>query len=299
MNQVWRLNIKPDADEEIDPRLFCINQGILGIGWSVGSTTGLGSAEYIRRGKKKYLQKGDKGWWPAVNAIINRMEIGDLCWTRDRFGIYYLGRLISDWRYAATSAHLSADVVNIRDCEWYKIGTADHVPGKVLSSFIPARTVQRIWSDTIAIYSKHLFNVRSNRNQYTDIRIQDPDLFSLLSAFDCEDLLGLYLQDKGVVIYPSSCKVDTMGYEFVGRNITSQRKIVAQVKTGMTPIVLNDYRYRNIDTYLFAVSEHYIGRKTNNQYCISRDEMEHFIYKNKELLPDSIQEWITIHERLQ
>ena len=31
----WRLNIKTDAEEGIDPYHFCIETGILGVGWSV------------------------------------------------------------------------------------------------------------------------------------------------------------------------------------------------------------------------------------------------------------------------
>jgi len=35
MPTVWRLNIKIAASEGIDPRMFCINNNILGVGWPV------------------------------------------------------------------------------------------------------------------------------------------------------------------------------------------------------------------------------------------------------------------------
>lgn len=37
MTTIWRLNIKTDADEGVDPRMFCIDRNILGIGWPVDS----------------------------------------------------------------------------------------------------------------------------------------------------------------------------------------------------------------------------------------------------------------------
>ena len=33
MTTIWRLNIKPDPEEGVDPRMFCIDSNILGIGW--------------------------------------------------------------------------------------------------------------------------------------------------------------------------------------------------------------------------------------------------------------------------
>ena len=45
---------------------------------------------YYNLGEEMYYQNGDNGWWPAINAIQYRMEINDLCWTRDRDGNYYI-----------------------------------------------------------------------------------------------------------------------------------------------------------------------------------------------------------------
>ena len=80
---VWRINIKTDSAEGVDPRRFCLDRNILGVGWPVGERESLDWDKYQALGTAKYCDKGDKGWWPAVNAVRNRMAEGDLCWTRD------------------------------------------------------------------------------------------------------------------------------------------------------------------------------------------------------------------------
>ena len=90
---VWRITIKTDAVEGVDPRRFCLERNILGVGWPVDGPQSLDWDTYHALGTAKYYDDGDKGWWPAVNAIRNRMTEGDLCWTRDWEGNYYLGRV--------------------------------------------------------------------------------------------------------------------------------------------------------------------------------------------------------------
>ena len=99
MQNVWRINLKSDADEGIDSRMFCINKGILGVGWQVDCEGDIDWETYYQRATDVYYKKGDKGWWPALNAIKNRMAINDLCWTRNLDGIYYVGRISGEWQY--------------------------------------------------------------------------------------------------------------------------------------------------------------------------------------------------------
>jgi len=114
---VWRLNIKTGASEGIDPRMFCINNNILGVGWPVEFDGGVDWDTYYKLAEETYYKKGDKGWWPAVNALKNRMKVNDLCWTRDCGGIYYLGRIVGEWTYRGDLNYREADVVNIRQCD--------------------------------------------------------------------------------------------------------------------------------------------------------------------------------------
>jgi hypothetical protein len=93
---LWRLNVKTSAKDGFDPRRFCLEKNLAGAGWGVEHENGHSPNDfdhYLKLGQAQYADKGDNGWWPAVNAIGNRMTDGDFCWTRDWNGVYYLGRI--------------------------------------------------------------------------------------------------------------------------------------------------------------------------------------------------------------
>jgi len=167
MPTIWRLNIKTGAADNVDPRLFCIQRQILGVGWPVDVEVGTDWEVYSRAAEEKYSKKGDKGWWPAVNAIKNRMRLNDLCWTRDWNGLYYLGRIKSDWRHEGSDQNRAADVLNVRDCDWKRVGQIDAVPGKVINSYIPSRTVQVVDDQSVEMYSVFLYNSLSSDYRYS------------------------------------------------------------------------------------------------------------------------------------
>ena len=108
-------------------------------------------------------------------------------------GIYYLGRITGPWAYIATVDHRRADVVNIRQCEWIKVGPVDAVPGKVLGSLSRAsRTVQAVDDETVRIFSAYYYNGHTISAFRYELPAVSPDIFSLLSSEDCEDLVALY-----------------------------------------------------------------------------------------------------------
>jgi len=97
---VWRINIKTGAQQGIDPRRFCLDRGWVGVGWAVDGAETMDWEAYRPLAEVEY--KNDNGWWPAINAMRNRMSENHLCWTRDTAGIYYLGRITSAWQYTGT-----------------------------------------------------------------------------------------------------------------------------------------------------------------------------------------------------
>ena len=298
MTQIWRLNIKTDSKEGIDPRSFCIKRNILGIGWQVEHDGEyLEWGDYDKLAREKYYAKGDKGWWPAINAIKNRMAINDLCWTRDTKGIYYLGRITGEWRYQFGKDYEDRDVVNIRDCSWKRVGSVDAVPGKVVNSFIPARTVQLVDDPAVLLFSLYKHN-ELEKNFLYEIPTLDSDLFSLLSAEDCEDVVGLYLQSLEYHFIASSCKADTLTYEYVLKHKETGKKAFAQVKDGFVDLDAGFYSDLPGEVYLFTSRGRYIGTPAPNVHCIQRDILEMFIRENYSILPDRIQTWINMHKKL-
>lgn len=297
MQNVWRINLKPNADEGIDSRMFCINNGILGVGWQVDCEGDLDWETYYQRATEEYYKRGDKSWWPALNAIKNRMAINDLCWTRNLNGIYYVGRISGEWEYKWDRENSEADIVNVRTVEWREVGTVDCVPGKVVNSFIPSRVVQAVDDESVRLYSAFLFDKLSGKQSNISLALGKEDLFSLISAEDCEDIVGLYLQDeKGYRMIASSCKSDTAAYEFVLKHSVTGNNAVVQVKQGYTNFNVEDYATILGDVYLFTTRGEYLGDlgKAPRVQCISKEEIEEFVYKRPIILSDRIKHWISI-----
>jgi len=293
---VWRINLKPGAASGIDPRQLCLQKGIVGVGWQIDYNNEPISWEtYETEATKIYYEKGDKSWWPAINAIHNRIKQDDLIWTRDWQGIYYVGRITSDWYYDTHKDCEQADMINVRKCDWQKIGTVEAVPGKIVNSFIPARTVQRVMGNTIEIFSKYTFNKVSGNDIYKINLPENSNIFSLLSSDDCEDILGLYLQLKeDYLIVPSSCKSDTMNYEYELRHKDTGDKAVVQVKNGQVDLHTDDFCNINSIVFLLTTKGQYLGERHENIHFVDPTKMENFVYDNLDIMPDKIRNWTEI-----
>lgn len=301
MSTIWRLHIKPNSAEGVDPKRFCFDKGILGIGWPVDADGPIDQRTYYALGEDEYRNRRTD-WLKAANAII-QMERDDLCWTRDDNFNYYLGRITGDWEYHSTKEYRDADIVNIRPCEWFSVGGVDSVPGKVVNSFGPPATVQRVCDATSNVYSKIKFNELSGRAVY-DLREHEdnPDLFSLIFPDDCEDIVGIYLQEKyGYRIIPSSCKRDTGKTEFVLK-ATDGRRAHVQVKQGNEALDVNDYKHNQDNPcvwYLFTTQGRYNGKGDEHVRCLSPDDMRDFAFAKRSIMSDRVRTFIEFCERNQ
>ncbi|REL32985.1 hypothetical protein DYD21_14310 [Rhodohalobacter sp. SW132] len=300
---IWRVNIKPASSEGIDPRSFCITRDILGIGWGIETDSETVTwDEYYSNANSLYrLKLNYKGWWPALNALKNRIAEDDLCWTRDLDGIYYLGRITNPyWYYSNKPEFKKADVVNIRDCKWYKVGQVDSVPGTIVNRFTRGRTVEKVGdkNGTLREFSKYLFNTISNV-QYYRIKQVEADFYSLIHSDDCEDIIGLYLQSKGYYMIPSSCKKSTVNFEYVLKHKEDGHKAVAQVKKGKVDLNFNNYSELDAKVYLFTTKGKYLGKPSSNISVIEKEVLQDFVDKNYEILPNKIQTWLGIHNHLK
>jgi len=293
---VWRINIKPSAQPGVDPRKFCLSGGFLGVGWPVGDVASIEWRAYEKRAKAAY--PNDSGWWRALNAIRNRMEQDDLCWTRDTTGRYYLGRITGPWKYVGRKENLAADVVNLRPCDWVSVGAVDAVPGKVVNSFVPSRTVQAVDDEAVQLYSAYFYNAHSKSGFLYDLPSVKPNLFSLLSSEDCEDLVALYMQIKGYVLLASTCKRSTSAYEFVMRHRDTGEHAAAQVKNGKIDLRVEDYASFPGKMFLFTSKGRYVGMVPSNVSCIADDEMRRFVSEHKAILPDRTKVWVDLAKDL-
>lgn len=295
--RIWRIHLKSEPKKQgVDPRRFCFERGLLGVGWVLEESTGdlEGEAGWEAYRERSEAQRGgeDGGWRRAVKDLHDKMEIDDLVWTRDRDGIYHLARVTGGWRYVDVEEYRDADIVNVRRCEWHPVGAEDEVPGAVSRRFHRGTTLQPINDPTMVSFTKLLYNRLSGENAYA-VEIEDEaDLFSLLSPDACEDLVALYLQvEEGYKVIASICKRTTPKYEFVMRRESGEEAFV-QVKSGKDPLRPDDYANLPGEVFLFSAGGGYPGPQSQGVRCLRAQELRAFAQERRALMPGKISIWM-------
>lgn len=155
---------------------------MLGIGWAIGQQQDENQTwdDYYTEAEKEYGYEQ----LARVRYFYKNVHEGDLIWTRDPKGQYYLAKVLSSWQHLETVESLAADIVNFVKCEILQVKSADEVPGKVTACFRPARAIQRINDPTIELYSRQLWNELSNRKDYN---ISESGLGNIFAFLDAEE----------------------------------------------------------------------------------------------------------------
>ena len=93
---LFRIHIRPDGgtDDMVATFQYCLDNGLLGVGWRV---KGLANTEDWEVYKLAANQVHGSIQQPCY--IFQNVRPGDLVWTRDPFGQYYLARVIRSWEY--------------------------------------------------------------------------------------------------------------------------------------------------------------------------------------------------------
>ena len=290
---VFRIHIRPKigANKQRKAFEYCLNHGVLGMGWSVEETgkSRLSWDEYIVDAERKYGYKDVQN----IRYLHREVKENDLIWTRDTDGSYYLGRVVSPWEYRATEEALQADIVNICCCELVSVDLADAVPGKVVASFRAPRTIQAIDSQTVAIYSQLLWNEISGNQQYAANHQGIEDIYALLDDREIEDAVAIYLQMRGWLYVPQSRRPYTMRYEYILIHRQTFERAVVQVKTGNTPqLDRDDFSGFEERVFLFQSYGEYTGSQHAHVECIDPDDLRIFLFNNRDILPQSIRRWV-------
>lgn len=296
MSEVFRLHVRPKGGKQDGALSFsyCRQRNILGMGWGVGTVTG---QELDWDAYKRLAEFANPKGLPSVRMLRDRVSVGDLIWTRDTDGSYYIAKVREPWRYLdGGSKGQEADIYNFVACEMHRVRPGD-VPGKVIACFRPPRTFQPIVDETIQRYSWRLWADLTGEPQKLPASLADGDpldLFALLDDQMTEDLVALWLQDQGWQVIPSTAKLYTMRYEFVMVHGRSGAEAVVEVKTGASPI---DVRYDEEfgKVFVFQPQSCFVGTPTKNVSIIESDELLEFAHQHVECLPGSLRRWVDIH----
>ncbi|WP_413871648.1 hypothetical protein [Desulfobacula sp.] len=289
---VFRIHIRPSGGSADMPTTFdyCLKNGILGVGWRTNSNKNTNNwDEYFEEASHIH---GNLQICKYINKWVSE---GDLVWTRDAAGKYYLARATSGWEYwtSKEANDLDIDVANIFRVV-FKSVDIDAVPGKIVACFRATRSIQEVADKKAREYSKHLWNMLSNEQVYQIDKSGFSDIFMMLDDEETEDLVFLYLQSKGWYVLPNSRKGDTMSFEYLAVNPKTGEKALTQVKTGQVLIDKDNYVQCPQKIFLFQSNELYTGVGAQNVICISRDEILELLNKSLAWLPKSFQRKVEI-----
>jgi hypothetical protein len=283
---VFRLHVRPGGASITLQEVFqhCVNNHVLGVGWPVDHPPHDWNS-YLRRSRKKYKTVA------TVSYLHDKVSRGDLIWTRDPHGNYFLARVRSEWEYDPTRKAKHADIVNIVRCEIRGV-QIDEVPGKIVACFRARRTVQRISDPTSTAYSQILWNSLSTKNKVRLTKSEDQrDIFSCLDDLTTEDIVLIYLQNKGWLLIPQSRQKDTKGHEFVLIHRRTKKRALVQVKTGNSHIN-RDWSKSQEDVFLFQPNSSFDGCLSRNTKIISPKSIRTFMTRQPDLLPRHVKRWL-------
>lgn len=289
---VFRIHIRPgggSADMQVTFD-YCLRERILGVGWRTRS------GRNTRQWDEYYEEASREHKKLAVCKYICRwVTPGDLVWTRDPCGHYYLARVLSGWEYWATeeARQLDIDIANFFRCDIKRVDT-DEVPGKIVACFRASRTIQEIADDKACEYSRYLWNVLSGQEIYKIQTANYSDVFMMLDAEETEDVVFLYLQTIGWYAVPHSRKGDSMTFEYLCVNPLDGQVAGVQVKTGNTPLNKDDYAVFPHRIFLFQTNGIYSGLGADHIQCLSRELLTAFLSKAASWLPKSLRRKLNI-----
>jgi len=287
MTQLWRIHIRPGGGDPARSYAYCLRKEVIGVGWAIDNDEPLPLERYLELCGDRYPD----GTGNKTVRLLAGMATGDLAWMRNTQGVYHLCKVRGPWRYEASPEARAVDIVNTRHVEIAEVGVEIHVPGKVIASFIPARTVQRINGDIALAASILIWNKLTD--DHLPVALPTSDIFALISPKDCEDLISVYLQTQGWIVYPARRRSDTLAYEFVLRHRSDFREAVVQVKTGHSVVDLGAVPSSVDVAFAFQPNEQYVG-KNPKAVLIKRDDVIDFISTNPRLVPDAVSGWTTL-----
>lgn len=290
---LYRIHIRPQGGSATVEQTFahCLKHQVLGVGWRVdGLRATQNWEEYEEQAELEHTDL------QVCRYIHKWMSPGDLVWTRDPSGQYYLARVKSGWEYWTTkeSRDLDIDIANVFRCELRQVDI-DDVPGKVVACFRAPRTFQEIADARAREYSKYLWNELDQSDDYDVDTEAYRDVFMMLEAEEVEDVVFLYLQHRGWRVVPHSRKRDSMTFEYLCVDPSSGNVAGTQVKTGAATLEPAGFVRDDLDkVFLFQSDGHCVGTVPDSVEIITRGEIEGFLREARSWLPGVLRKKLSL-----
>lgn len=296
---VWRIKLNSGRSEENggavdwdEAKEYCRVTGLVGVGW------GLSKLRHHSRLERVLAALRERNW-PAGAATISRLandvQVGDLMWTRDSLGRYWLCEVTGPWRFDKSPESVRLDLYNVRPARWLMTPFRDFdVPGAVVRSFTGVgQTLRRLGNHPEATRVTELLWAQGADPSVPFEPLSPAQAMAdILDPIDVEDLVLLFLQSQGWVLLPSSRMHDTPMYEAALRRVGTGDVAVVSVKSGESNPV-------SVEALAAAARPAY---STHGKYtapparhgvtAITDTELFGFMESHPELLPPRVARWL-------
>lgn len=292
MAKVRRIHLKTGCKKRENLIDFCLNksQQYVVIGWS--SVYGKDSNRFSDYNCFYQAAKGKKTNH-ALNSFKDAKK-GDLFWTRDLAGFYWICQAISEAEsYYDEDMDIGARIPVVA----FKVGL--EVPGQIKASFNRPKggTIQDFNEEEIINYSKFIYNEKAGSNVYGYVK-KEGSVIDNLPDLDLEELIISYLQIKEnyYVLSNSIARKSTtvaIECELISRDKDNPQNAVVQVKAKKGHIKYELYKeytdQKKYKVYLYDGGRE--AREDDEYEIISRAAVEEFYREYKDILPESITKW--------
>ena len=120
MTNLFRIHVRPHGGntDMYTTFQYCLANGVLGVGWRVDEINETTDWEVYERLAAT--------WHDSIQQpryIYGNIKQGDLVWTRDPDGKYFLARIKSGWEYWTTpeGREMDIDIANIFRCVFHEV----------------------------------------------------------------------------------------------------------------------------------------------------------------------------------
>lgn len=297
---VWRAKInsgRASGSFWDEAKQYCREAGVVGVGWgrpNVELEEGATLDEVLTEIAKN--PEWRKAGVATVRRLATQVEDGDLVWTRDRLGNYWLGKIEGRWWFDVSDAATRWDLNNVRPCRWLDSPMRDYeVPGGVVRSFVGAgSSFRRVGQGPACEMSRLIYEAGTGTSP--PAMGAEEIIRGLLDPTDVEDLVLLFLQADGWLLLPSTRMHDTPLYEAAFRHLDDGRVAVVSVKSGDSaevPIADLAAADPTAEIYVFSTDGLYSHPPHDfGVHEIRREQLVDFMGRHPELMPPRIGRWL-------
>ena len=205
---VWRIKLNstradedggaPDWDEAKE---YCRKAGVVGVGWGLSKLRSHARLDTVLAAWQ--ARPGGASGVATISRLAWQVADGDLMWTRDGLGRFWLCQIVGQWRYDKSPESVHFDLYNVRPALWLKTHYRDFdVPGAVVRSFTgPGQTLRRIGDHPAAIRITEMLWDRETKGEASVHPLTAEEAIAeTFDPTDIEDLVLLSMQAKGWIL---------------------------------------------------------------------------------------------------